>query len=361
MATLEAQPLIPVVLAGGRGTRLWPMSREHLSKQFLPLISRDSLFQETLLRVRALHGFAVARPIVVANAAQRELVLAQARAVGVEPDCVVLEPEGRNTAPAIALAALLARRTGGAEPLLLVMPADHAVTDVAAFGDAVRTAADAAATGRLVTFGVVPERPETGYGYIQRGQAHGAWAEIRRFVEKPDLPTAQSYLRAGDYLWNSGIFLFSASRLLEELATHASPVLEGCRRALAEAGAASAVLELGAAFLDVRPISIDYAVMEKTANGAVVPVSVGWSDVGSWTALHELAERDEQGNSSRGDVLLEACTNTFVVGGKRVVAAVGVDDLVIVDTDDAVLVVRRDKAQHVALIVERLKREGRAS
>jgi mannose-1-phosphate guanylyltransferase / mannose-6-phosphate isomerase len=359
MATLDARPLIPVVLAGGRGTRLWPLSRESLSKQFLPLVARDSMFQQTLLRTSALPGLTVARPIVVANAGQRDLVLSQAHAVGIEPDCVVLEPAGRNTAPAVAIAALLARRDGDTDPLLLVVPADHAIADTAAFAAAVRAGSSAAAEGRLVTFGIVPEQPETGYGYIQRGEAHGEWDDIGRFVEKPDLATAKSYLRSGDYLWNSGIFLFSARRLLEELAAHAAPVLAGCERALAMADAKSGTVELGAAFLDVPSISIDYAVMEKTVNGAVVSMAVGWSDVGSWSALHDIAKQDEQGNSSRGDAVLESCTNTFVVAGKRLVVAIGVDDVVIVESHDAVLVMHRDRAQDVSRIVERLKNEGR--
>jgi mannose-1-phosphate guanylyltransferase/mannose-6-phosphate isomerase len=334
---------------------LWPLSRDDLPKQFLPLVTSQSLYQQTLQRAGALQGFDVARPIVVAGAAHRELVLSQARGVGVEPECVLLEPLGRNTAPAIGLAALVARERAGAEALLLVMPADHVIKDLAAFASAVRSAAAAAVEGRLVTFGVVPDRPETGYGYIQRGAVHGEWFEVRRFVEKPDLPTAAAYLSAGDYLWNSGVFLFSAGSVLEELRDHAAPVLAGCERVLAESGAASGVVELCASFAEVPSISIDYAVMEKTANAAVVPVSVGWSDVGSWTALHELAERDEQGNSTRGAVLLESCSNTFVVAGKRLVAAVGLDDVVIVETEDAVLVMRRDRAQHLGRLVERLK------
>jgi mannose-1-phosphate guanylyltransferase/mannose-6-phosphate isomerase len=359
MSRPSGSRLIPVVLAGGRGTRLWPLSRDDLPKQFLPLVAPESLFQQTLLRARALQAFDVARPIVVAGAGHRQLVLAQARGVGVEPECVLLEPIGRNTAPAIALAALVARARAGDDALLLVMPADHVIKDTAAFAAAVSIAAVAAAAGRLVTFGVVPDRPETGYGYIQRGAPHGEWADVRRFVEKPDLPTATSYLRAGDYLWNSGIFLFSAGSMLEELRVHAAPVLAGCERALAEVGAVSGVVELGSAFASVPAISLDYAVMEKTANAAVVPVSVGWSDVGSWAALHDIEARDEQGNSSRGEVLLESCSNTFVVAGKRLVAAVGLDDVVIIETEDAVLVMRRDHAQHLSRVVERLKPKGR--
>jgi mannose-1-phosphate guanylyltransferase/mannose-6-phosphate isomerase len=350
--------LIPVVLAGGRGTRLWPLSREACPKQFLTLLSADSLFQQTLLRVRALHGFAAEAPIVIASSGHRELVLSQARSAGIEPRTVVLEPAGRNTAPAVALAALLARRIAGEDALLLVMPADHVIADTAAFAAAVAAAAGAAAQGRLVTFGIVPDGPETGYGYIQRGDTQGDWANIRRFVEKPNLATAQSYLRSGEYLWNSGMFVFSVSRILEELAAHASAVVAGSERALRDLDPAEQCIQLGEAFLSVPSISIDYAVMEKTASGAVVPLAAGWSDVGSWAALHERAERDAQGNSCRGDVLLESCTNTFVMASKKLVAAVGVDDLVIIETDDAVLVTRRDRAQDVGRIVEQLKKKG---
>jgi mannose-1-phosphate guanylyltransferase/mannose-6-phosphate isomerase len=244
----------------------------------------------------------------------------------------------------------------GENALLLVMPADHAIADSAAFAAAIHAAAKAAAEGRLVTFGIVPDRPETGYGYIQRGAAHGGWAAVRRFVEKPDWRTAESYLLSGEYLWNSGMFVFSAGRILAELAAHAAPVIAGSEAALIEAGAENEHLALGAAFLSLPSISIDYAVMEKTASGAVVPLAAGWSDVGSWTALHDLAQRDERGNSARGDVLLESCTNTFALGSKRLVAAVGVDDLVIVETDDAVLVMRRDRAQDVTHIVDKLNK-----
>jgi mannose-1-phosphate guanylyltransferase/mannose-6-phosphate isomerase len=359
MSGAKKRRLIPVVLAGGRGTRLWPLSRDDLPKQFLPLVSPQSLFQQTLQRSGALRGFDVARPIIVAGAGHRELVFAQARAVGVEPECVLLEPFGRNTAPAIALAALVARQRADDDALLLVMPADHVIKDTSAFADAISVAAVAAAEGRLATFGVVPDRPETGYGYIQRGAAHGEWADVRRFVEKPDLPTATYYIESGDYLWNSGIFLFSARSVLDEMRMHAPPVVAGCERVLARVGAVGGLVQLDSSFEAVPSISIDYAVMEKTANAAVVPVSVGWSDVGSWVALHELADRDEQGNSSRGEVVLESCSNTFVMAGKRLVAAVGLEDVVIIETDDVVLVMRRDQAQQLSRLVERVNLKGR--
>lgn len=358
MVQSKDRTLIPVVLSGGSGTRLWPLSREERPKQFLPLVGEQSLFQQTLLRAHALP--AVQHAIVVANQAHGDLVRAQARDVAVDLNTLVLEPAGRNTAPAIAIAALLAQRAAsGSDALLLVLPADHVITDESAFAAAVQAAGTAAGAGRLVTFGIVPDKPETGYGYIQRGETHGGWSSIRRFVEKPDPATAERYLRSGDYFWNSGMFLFSVELVLEELAHHSNAVLAAARQAVADAAIHDGSLRLGPAFLASPNISIDYALMEKTANGAVVPLSAGWSDVGSWSALHDVLPRDDRGNVTVGDALVEGCTNTYVSASGRVVAAVGLDNVVIVETDDAVLVVRRDRAQDVKRIVERLKVKGR--
>jgi mannose-1-phosphate guanylyltransferase/mannose-6-phosphate isomerase len=362
MSDMRSRSLIPVVLSGGSGTRLWPLSREAQPKQFLPLLSTTSLFQETLLRVRHLGGLRVQAPIVVCNAGHRELVVEQAAAVSAELGALVLEPGGRNTAPAIAAAALLAREAGSphdADPLLLVLPADHVVADTAAFAAAVEAAASAAAAGRLVTFGVVPDRAETGYGYIQRGEAHGAWAAIRRFVEKPDLATAEQYLRSGDYLWNSGMFVFSTADVLAELATHAGAVLAACHRALDEGKRDDGALRLSRAFLDSPATSIDYAVMEKTARGAVVPLAAGWSDVGSWSAVHDVLPQDRGGNVVRGDALLESCGRTLVLAHERLVAAIGLENVIVVETEDAVLVVHRDRVQDVKRIVDEIKARGR--
>jgi mannose-1-phosphate guanylyltransferase/mannose-6-phosphate isomerase len=362
MNELRSRSLIPVVLSGGSGTRLWPLSREAQPKQFLPLLSTTSLFQQTLLRVRHLGGLRVQAPIVVCNAGHRELVVEQAAAVAAEIGALVLEPGGRNTAAAIAAAALLAREAGSphdANPLLLVLPADHVVADTTAFAAAVEAAAAAAAAGRLVTFGVVPDRPETGFGYIQRGEAHGAWAAIRRFVEKPDLATAEEYVRSGDYLWNSGMFVFSTADVLAELATHAGAVLAACHRAVDEAERDDGALRLSPAFLDSPATSIDYAIMEKTARGAVVPLAAGWSDVGSWSALHDVLPQDEAGNAVIGNALLESCTQTLVLARGRFVAAIGLDDVVIVETEDAVLVAHRDRVQDVKGIVDAIKSRGR--
>ena len=302
----RGRALIPVILSGGSGTRLWPLSRANRPKQFLPLVGATTLFQQTLLRARAL-GLGVQSPIVVCNAAHRELVATQSREIGVEPHAIVLEPVGRNTAPAVAVAALLATRTAaaGVDPLLLVLPADHVIADQPAFAAAVRIAAEAAESGRLVTFGVVPDRPETGYGYIKRGAQHGGWAEIGKFVEKPDRATAEAYVASGEYSWNSGMFLFSAAQVLAELRAHAPAILAACERAVAAARADDGALPLGAEFAECPADSIDYAVMEKSARGAVVPLAAGWSDVGSWAALRDIVTQDAQGNARSGDVLLE--------------------------------------------------------
>jgi mannose-1-phosphate guanylyltransferase/mannose-6-phosphate isomerase len=354
-----SRPLIPVVISGGSGTRLWPRSRETRPKQFLPLVGTTSLFQQTLLRVQQL-GLHARSPIVVCNAAHREFVLTQARELRIRPT-VVLEPVGRNTAPAVALAALLAIRdsAAAADPLLLVLPADHVIADARGFAAAVRVATEAAESGRLVTFGALPDRPETGYGYILHGERHGEWAEIGKFVEKPDLETAEGYVASGKYSWNSGMFLFSASRLLEELRAQAPDILEVCEQAVGAAREEGGALRLGAAFARCPANSLDYAVMEKTASGAVVPLAAGWSDVGSWAALHDVSPRDAQGNTASGDAMLESCRNTYISAGSRLVAAVGLDDVVVVETEDAVLVLRRDRAQDVKKIVDELRARRR--
>lgn len=354
--TSHAPVLTPILISGGSGTRLWPLSRDSRPKQFLKLTRGASLFQQTLLRSRNI-GVHVRAPIIVCNAAHETLVLEQAAELGIHPAAVILEPAGRNTAPAVALAALIAMRTAGSapDPLLLVMPADHIIDEEAAFAAAVRAAAAAAGNGRLVTFGVAPDRPETGFGYIRRGAAHGGWADIDRFVEKPDLETARAYVASGEYLWNSGIFLFSAAALLDELRTHAPAIVAACERTAASARTDGAVMRLGAEFASCPADSIDYAVMEKTAHGAVVPLAAGWSDLGSWSALYETLPHDSQGNATLGDVLLESCRNTFVSASSRLVAAVGLDDVIVVETEDAVLVLRRDRAQDVKKIVDALR------
>ena len=347
--------LQPVLLSGGSGTRLWPLSREAYPKQFLPLAGDDTMVQATWRRVEALADLA---PIVVANEEHRFLVAEQLRQVGAPVPAILLEPVGRNTAPAIAAAALQAM-AGGADPLLLVLPSDHVVRDVAGFQRAVREASSAAEAGALVTFGVVPDAPETGFGYIQ-AEAGDGLRQVLRFVEKPDAATARSYLDAGGYYWNSGMFLFRASRYLEELARFRPDIVDAVRAAHATARHDGDFVRLDKdAFSACPSDSIDYAVMEKTADAMVLPVDIGWNDVGSWSALWDVAERDADGNAHHGDVIAVDSRNSYAYA-QRLVALVGLDDIVVVETDDAVLVARKDKVQEVKQVVARLKQEQRS-
>jgi len=349
--------LQPVLLSGGSGTRLWPLSREAYPKQFLPLAGDDTMLQATWLRVA---GIAGAAPIVVANEEHRFLVAEQLRQVGAPTAAILLEPLGRNTAPAIAAAALQAT-IDGADPLLLVLPSDHVIVKADAFRDAVRAASAAAEQGALVTFGIVPAAPETGFGYIQAADAEIAGVRrVARFVEKPDIATARSYLADGGYYWNSGMFLFRASRYLQELERFRPDVLVATRQAFERAKRDGDFIRLDKdAFAACPADSIDYAVMERTDAAAVLPVDIGWSDLGSWAALWEVATRDADGNATIGDVIAVDSRNSYV-HGRRLVALVGVDDLVVVDTDDAVLVARKDRVQDVKDVVARLKHEQRS-
>ena len=342
--------LQPVLLSGGSGTRLWPLSREAYPKQFLALAGDDTMVQATWRRVAPLAG---AAPIVVANEDHRFLVAEQLRQVGAPRAAILLEPVGRNTAPAIAAAALQAT-ADGADPLLLVLPSDHVVTDEAAFHAAVREAIPAAAGGALVTFGIVPGAPETGFGYIQAEAGDGVRA-VRRFVEKPDAATAARYLSEGGYYWNSGMFLFRASRYLAELGRHAPAMLAAVRAACDGAVRDGDFIRLDKAAFEACPAdSIDYAVMEKTDRAMVLPVDIGWNDVGSWSALWEVSAQDGDGNAHHGDVIAVDSRNSYA-WARRLVALVGVDDLVVVETDDAVLVAHKDKVQQVKEVVARLK------
>jgi mannose-1-phosphate guanylyltransferase/mannose-6-phosphate isomerase len=350
--------LIPVVLSGGAGTRLWPLSRELYPKQLLPLIGMHTMLQDTL---RRLDGLAVAAPVVVCNEAHRFLVAEQLRAIDCRAQAIVLEPAGRNTAPAIALAAHAALASGNAEALLLVLPADHVIRDVPAFHRAVRAAEVAAQAGHLATFGVVPRAPETGYGYIRRGAElqEGSW-RIARFVEKPERAKAEEFLASGDYYWNSGMFLFGARRYLEELRRHAPDIAAACAQAYASAQRDLDFTRVDAAqFSACRAESIDYAVMEKTADAVVVPLDAQWSDVGSWSALHEACEKDGDGNVIHGDVLAEQTHNSYLYAESRLVAVVGLHDHVVIETKDAVLVAPRDRVQEVKALVSRIKQSGR--
>lgn len=345
----------PVILSGGSGTRLWPLSREAYPKQFLPLASELTMLQATWKRVEAI---AARGPLVIANEEHRFVAAEQLQQVGAEPAAIILEPVGRNTAPAIAVAALEATREG-ADALLLVLPSDHVISDNAAFLRAVEQAAGAAEAGKLVTFGIVPTGPETGYGYIKAAAGEGARA-VERFVEKPDLATATDYVASGQYYWNSGMFLFKASRYLQELERFQPAMLDSSRDAWSKARRDADFTRLDKdAFTAVPSDSIDYAVMEKTADAVVVPLDAGWNDVGSWTALRDVSQQDGDGNAHQGDVIAIDCRNTYAYG-QRLVAMVGLDDVIVVETDDAVLVGKGDRMQEVKAVVAQLKAEGRS-
>lgn len=358
----------PVVLSGGSGTRLWPLSREKYPKQLLSFVGQDSLLQATLRRLEGLHGVDCAAPLVVCNDEYRFVVAEQLRLIG-KQGRVVLEPAGRNTAPALTLAALAAQSDGD-DPVLLVMPADHVVTEVAAFQDRVRHAARLAHAGAVVTFGITPDRPETGYGYIQAGPAvdeSGARA-IARFVEKPDRATAEDYLRQGNYSWNSGLFVLRASVWLNALRLCRPDILNACVSAWDKGASDLSFLRVDAeAFAACPSDSIDYAVMERLAGtqalaglpqGVVLPLTAGWSDVGAWDALWQILPKDESGNVAQGRVMMQDCGDTLAYSSGRLLACVGVQGLVVVETPDAVLVVDQRHTQDVKKIVDRLKREG---
>ncbi|MYN17667.1 mannose-1-phosphate guanylyltransferase/mannose-6-phosphate isomerase [Rugamonas sp. FT107W] len=351
--------IYPVILSGGAGTRLWPLSRAALPKQLLPLVEQTTMLQSTVLRLAGQPQLQA--PLIVCGNEHRFLVAEQLREAGVAPLGILLEPVGRNTAPAVAAAAnyLLAL---DADAVMLVLPADHVIGDVPAFHAAIARAAGLVADGALATFGIVPTAPETGYGYIQSGAplAGGQAFRVSRFVEKPDADTARQFIEAGNYSWNSGMFLFGARAYLDELAQFQPPM----------AAAAEASVRLGyrdldfcrldeAAFTACPSDSIDYAVMERTSHAVVVPADIGWSDVGSWSALWEVQPRDANGNATRGDVYLDGVSNSLVRAESRIVAVVGVDNLVVVETDDAVLVTHKDQVQRVKQIVEHLRNGAR--
>ena len=350
--------MIPVILCGGTGSRLWPLSREAYPKQFLPLTGSQTMLQATALRLDGLAD--VQAPILVCNESHRFAAAEQLQEVDRAAQSILLEPCARNTAPAIALAALAATEHGE-DPLLLVLPADHVVANTEGFRKAVNAATSLAESGHLVTFGIVPTSPETGYGYIRSGDVVAEGWKVAEFVEKPDLATAEKYLASGDYNWNSGMFLFRASRYLEELAEHHPDMLVACRAAFAGAARDLDFTRIDAdAFSRCPSDSVDYAVMEKTESAAVVPMQAGWSDVGSWSALWELAERDDNDNLLRGDVLAEDASGCLVHGGDRLVGILGVQDLVIVDTDDALMVADKSRVQEVKTLVQRLKASERS-
>ncbi len=353
------RPIVPVILSGGAGSRLWPASRSRQPKQLLPLVEERTMLLMTIQRTDAVQ--AAQEPLIVCNEDQRVGIERELAKSGYPDARLILEPIGRNTAPATAAAALQLTADGG-DPILFVMPADHVIRNEQAFSDAVDLAAGFAEQGYLVTFGIDPTGPETGYGYIRFGDRLSEGVHtVEDFREKPDAATAEEYISSGRYLWNSGIFMFRATRFLTELETHAPDVLVAARAALADAEQDGSALRLDkAAFTAAPSISIDYAVMEHTTSAAVVPIHTGWSDVGSWTALWELGRHDDDGNVIIGDVETIDVQNSYVRSSGRLIAAIGLDNVVIVDTPDATLVSRRDRSQDVKAIVDRLKAQGRS-
>ena len=344
--------VLPVLLCGGSGTRLWPLSREAYPKQFLPLAGKESLLQATCLRLRGLQG--AEAPLLISNEEHRFMVAEQCRQMEITPRAIMLEPTGRNTAPAIAVAALHAMESGQ-DPVLLVLPSDHILQDEAGFRAAVAAALPAAEAGGLITFGIVPTAPETGFGYIKASRGEGVRA-VEEFVEKPDQPTAEKYLASGEYFWNSGMFMFLASRFIEELQKFAPEMLRHCKAAIANSKRDADFLRLDKDAFSACPAdSIDYAVMEKTRHAMVLPIDVGWSDVGSWSALWQISDQDLDGNVHLGDVMAENCRNTFVWSGNRLVSTLGLENMIVVDTDDALLIAHQDHVQDVKKIVARLK------
>ncbi len=348
--------VIPVILSGGSGTRLWPLSRKSYPKQLLPLTGGEhSMLQETALRVTHLGA-----PIVVSNNDHRFMVAEQLNQVLDNKPDIILEPVGKNTAPAIALAAFAALERSS-DAILVVLPADHLIPDQKAFHAALETAVNAASEGKLTTFGIVPDCAETGYGYIKATEEHNGVFALEKFVEKPDATTAQRYLDSGEYYWNSGMFVFKASTYLEELKNNQAQMHSICQQAFAKSEHDLDFIRVDKILFEQSPEdSIDYAVMEKTANAAMVPLDAGWSDLGSWSSLWEVMEKDKDGNVMIGDVIAEDCRNSFFQGDEHLVAAIGIENLVVVDTSDALLISTKDRVQDVKKIVDKIKSSDRS-
>lgn len=349
--------ILPVIMAGGSGTRLWPLSRTQYPKQFLSLTNgKNTLLQETCQR---LNGLSTENPIVVCSEQHRFLAAEQLRIIGYEHAKIILEPEAKNTAPAIALAALAALQNDD-DPILLVLSADHLIKDVKTFQQTIVAAGSLAESGKLVTFGVVPTHAETGYGYIEQGDAVGSGFNVAQFVEKPDLVTAQHYLESKNYLWNSGMFMFKASRYLEELSIFAPDIKKACENAIQQPSVDQNFIRiLQEEFSQCPSDSIDYAVMEKTDAAVVVPLDAQWSDIGSWSALWDVSNQNAEGNALYGDVISHNSRNILVHASSRLVTTVGIEDIIVVETKDAVMVVNRNHVQDVKKVVEELKRTER--
>ena len=355
--------IVPVILSGGSGTRLWPLSRSMYPKQFINFFNGNgtTLLGATLGRLPTAAGFSA--PIILCNSEHRFLVKEELDRASLQAKAIILEPVARNTAAAITVAALAAIHDDP-QAILVVMPSDHAVRDEARFSDAVRRAATVAATGKLVLFGISPDRPHTGYGYIKRGaaipQSHETAYVVEKFCEKPDANTASAYIAEGNYFWNSGIFVLNAQTFLDEVARHDHDILRAARGALAEAATDLSFLRLGREQFAASPdISVDYAIMEKTTAAAMLPIDVGWNDVGSWSSLWDIAIKDDSGNHAQGDSVLQDTTGCYVHSERGLVATIGVENLIIVDTPDALLVADKARAQDVGKIVAQLKRKNR--
>ncbi len=351
--------ITPVILSGGSGTRLWPLSRKLHPKQLLPLLNQTSLLQDTINRLDGLEG--IESTVVICNEEYRFMVAEQVHATSIDSRAIILEPVGRNTAPAIALAAFNALQTNE-EAVLLVLPADHDIKNVSEFHKAIKTGLQQAQKGHFVTFGIVPDAPETGFGYIKAAStvAVNEVAGIEKFVEKPDLDTATQYLKEGDYYWNSGMFMFKASEYLKALEEFAPEIYNAAENAMNTANSDMDFIRVGIEEFKKCPAdSIDYAVMEKVSNAVVIPVDIGWSDVGSWSALHDIGDQDENNNILIGDTKCVATTNCYVRAETRLVTTLGIEDIIIVDTEDALLVANKNHVQGIKEIVEALTDENR--
>jgi mannose-1-phosphate guanylyltransferase / mannose-6-phosphate isomerase len=350
--------VIPVILSGGSGTRLWPLSRKQYPKQYLPLAGDNTMLQETILRLSGLDN--LADPIIVCNADHRFLVAEQCQQIGVKNPTILLEPVGRNTAPAIAAAALQSLNTSN-DAVLLVLPADHVIQDIGTFHEAINIASNQAKEGKLATFGIVPTDANTGYGYVKlsKNNADGAY-KVEEFVEKPDLETAEKYLDQGNYLWNSGMFMFKADKLIDELTTYSPDTVKFVSDAVNNSTQDLDFIRLEKQAFESSPSdSIDYALMEKSDNVVVVPLDAYWSDVGSWSALYDNGLKDRSGNVLKGDVIAKDTTNTYIYATHHTITTVGVNNLVVIDTPDATFISSQDKAYEVKSIVESLKKMGR--
>jgi mannose-1-phosphate guanylyltransferase/mannose-6-phosphate isomerase len=351
--------ILPVIMAGGNGSRLWPLSRELYPKQFLTVAGELSMLQQTVERLTGMEHNA---PLLICNEEHRFIAAEQMRLGGFTHSGIILEPVGRNTAPAIALAALQALKNAkkGEDPILLVLAADHLIENTLAFQKSVNTALSFAHDGKLVTFGIVPITPETGYGYIKGGESQGNAFTVEKFVEKPDLITAQEYLASGDYYWNSGMFLFKASRYLEELEKYSPEILLACEKSMQDSAPDMDFIRVDKEVFQCCPDdSIDYAVMERTTSSIVIPMDAGWNDIGSWSALWEVSTKDENNNVIKGDVIAVSSTNNYLHSDNKLIAVVGLDNLVVVETKDAILVAHKEQVQNVKAIVNHLKAVGR--